>query len=689
MSRLLQAFAFRESPYERVEQEWRCGRAATGDPCPLGPDRRGRCRGEFECVPNAMVGGEGYSCARDRGHGGPCAEGPSADGQCSHHSVPCSPVRSLRARRALVTRLAAIGTLGILVLLLYGSHQEAVVSPGALSAAHGDLAGKCDACHRAATRSPGDWLGLAFTTRSTTEGMRGCLDCHRFGNEPHLLRPHALPEAVLAALTEKARTHPVPAEVAPSSIADLLSGSRPPSANIACATCHAEHQGRETDLLEIANRACQVCHVQQFSAFNDGHPEFVEHPFHQRRNPIAFDHRTHFDKHFKEYFAKHEGTPPACADCHAPDPQSGAMAADFDRDCVQCHEEDVTFALDEFERALTLLTIPRIESEDSPVAAWPAEIGESRLKAAPEMRLLLGEDGYQAWNALPEKIGRDKKYLRQRGMTFKRLNEAVTPTAAIIADSIREALRGPAASEERAVAATTFKKRIESVLQRRLKQEQVLQLFPEDLWSLLKKAYASWFVAAQPLAEQEQPLAGPGFFVHGFSIGYMPEGHADPVLAAWVPLLADLRLQEGVDAVTGATALARKRPKDPLQSCTKCHNVDAEDGSIAIHWTGIRRSSELARFDHRPHLGFLPPDRTAWPTDACLSCHHLNPDLETRADFFAYSRGEVSNPAGISGNFGPISKETCAECHNPDRAGEACLICHVYHAGTRSLEHPQ
>jgi len=538
--------------------------------------------------------------------------------------------------------------------------------------------------------STGDLIALAFTTHSTSEGSVSCVACHRFDNEPHLLRPHALPESLLVAMTAKAETRSASAESASRPIMDSLLGNRPKFTNIACATCHGEHRGRETDLLEMADQTCQVCHLQQFSSFNDGHPQLVEYPFHRRRNPIAFDHRTHFEEHFKKHFEKHEGTVSECGDCHAPDPQSGAMTTDFERNCVQCHEEDVTFALSELERALILLRIPRIGSEDSPLSGWPAEIGEPRLKATAEMKLLLGRDGYEAWFGLPEKLGRDKKYLEQRGMAFKQLNNETKPAAAIIADSLREALRVPTMSRERSMATMTFKKRIESVLQLRLEPEQQLRLFPEELWLLLERAYASWFVKGESLAEQDQPLAGSGFFVHGYAIGYMPAGHADPVLAAWVPLLADLGLQEGFDAVSGATALARKRPKDPLQSCTKCHNVDTEDdGSIAIHWTGIRRSSELARFDHRPHLGFLPSEGTAWPTDTCLSCHHLESGIETRKDFFAFSRGEVISPTDISGNFGVISKENCAKCHNPDGASEMCLTCHVYHAGTRSLEHIQ
>ena len=62
MNGLLQAFDFRSSPYERPTQGWVCGHTASGTPCRLGPDRRGRCRATFECRPKQD--GERWTCTR-------------------------------------------------------------------------------------------------------------------------------------------------------------------------------------------------------------------------------------------------------------------------------------------------------------------------------------------------------------------------------------------------------------------------------------------------------------------------------------------------------------------------------------------------------------------------------------------------------------------------------------------------
>ena len=44
MRRLLDQLSFKKNRYARPNQNWICGHADEGHPCPLGPDERGRCR---------------------------------------------------------------------------------------------------------------------------------------------------------------------------------------------------------------------------------------------------------------------------------------------------------------------------------------------------------------------------------------------------------------------------------------------------------------------------------------------------------------------------------------------------------------------------------------------------------------------------------------------------------------------
>ncbi len=72
----------------------------------------------------------------------------------------------------------------------------------------------------------------------------------------------------------------------------------------------------------------------------------------------------------------------------------------------------------------------------------------------------------------------------------------------------------------------------------------------------------------------------------------------------------------------------------------------------------------------------------------CLTCH-VPRDADSHDDFFLHyfsgapegvSPGRT-DPLGARGNFGPISRGLCAECHAAGRERNDCLTCHVYHPG--------
>jgi hypothetical protein len=333
MTRFLQSFDFRRSPYERPNHTWVCGR--TDAPCKAGPDARGRCRATAECRPR--FDGTRWVCTRSRDAGGDCADGPRPDGSCACPIPPCQPARSVRAKRGLVTRWATVAALGLAVVLLAGGDREAALSPGPLTAEHADVAG-CAGCHEAGDAGP------SGITRAALRGVapahagdsQACLTCHEVGDAP--FAPHGA-QSLPAAPAGDAPDAP---QISPPYVLNFASQSFPRSSgtgnDTACATCHREHQGGAADITAISDGRCQACHTRKFSGFNAGHPGFDAYPY-DRRTRLDFDHVAHA----KTYFAEADAAgPETCTACHAREPQSGLIATKgFDEGCAACHAGEI------------------------------------------------------------------------------------------------------------------------------------------------------------------------------------------------------------------------------------------------------------------------------------------------------------------------------------------------------------
>jgi nitrate/TMAO reductase-like tetraheme cytochrome c subunit len=74
-------------------------------------------------------------------------------------------------------------------------------------------------------------------------------------------------------------------------------------------------------------------------------------------------------------------------------------------------------------------------------------------------------------------------------------------------------------------------------------------------------------------------------------------------------------------------------------------------------------------FRHAAHFSLMGEQ-------GCSTCH----TLDTKADY-ARHFGANRDPAVFRSNFAPMAKNTCAACHQPQKAGESCLQCHNYHTG--------
>jgi hypothetical protein len=385
----LQEFSFRDSHYDRPNQDWVCGRAVEGDPCWIGPDGKGRCRASFECRPARQE--ERWLCARSDFAGGRCEQGPLPDGTCCRALTPCQPKRSSRANRRWITRIVAGLTFGLLLFVLSGSMGPRLIDPGDVTFQHAQL-GSCADCHAAFDAPMTRWPALAFTNGAGSNDSAKCAACHEFG--ANALAPHSLARATLDTLTRSVQ--PANAESMPFSakVSGAVLGPPPGMDNpVACGSCHKEHQGQGFDLAAISNTRCTGCHAKAFESLANGHPEFGAYPF-ERRTRLIFDHGSHFETHFiKNDFKKR--APKQCAGCHAPDTRGRTMVVlGYDAICRDCHGAQIAGVSRASSKGVAVLTVPGLDihglvDSEIPVGEWPEHAEEP---ITPFMELLLSGD---------------------------------------------------------------------------------------------------------------------------------------------------------------------------------------------------------------------------------------------------------------------------------------------------------
>jgi hypothetical protein len=197
-------------------------------------------------------------------------------------------------------RLVRIGVIAAVVVLvgstvLYLGGQRRVASPGDVSAHHARIDLKCSQCH---------------TTGSRVESLR-CERCHDPAGSDRMR--HA---------------------------AHVFMGSRDrnladAAGEVACATCHIDHRGREFAMKAVDDRECGTCH--QFRGLS-AHPEFAAVRAQATAGVgIDFDH----DRHIVEAQKARGET---CATCHRQTPdRRGFQPMSFDRDCASCHLKNGLF----------------------------------------------------------------------------------------------------------------------------------------------------------------------------------------------------------------------------------------------------------------------------------------------------------------------------------------------------------
>ncbi len=301
---------------------------------------------------------------------------------------------SLRTHRRNFTIACTVFSIGFLTIMLGSPWHKEFIAPGPLSSHHAPLAAhesgdRCAACHAAANGSMASWIASFFTSAKSKPISQSelCMKCHKdsfsnsFALNPHNIDPEELAEKTRQTGGQKR----------------LASFVFSPPVNqhneIACAACHREHHGG-LELSRLTDAQCQSCHGNQFHSFEHGHPEFTNYP-QQRRSRIAFDHASHFGRHFPE-----KGKAFDCAQCHIDDNyQNVKRMASFEQSCADCHNSQI---LDSTSQGLALISLPMldmqaIETAGLNVGNWPrTATGDFDGPIPPLMRVMLMADAEAA-----------------------------------------------------------------------------------------------------------------------------------------------------------------------------------------------------------------------------------------------------------------------------------------------------
>ena len=689
MAEALQKFDFRSSAYQRPNQNWLCGHTADGCPCQIGPDERGNCRATFECNPIRLPQKDRWTCTRSVAAGGPCENGPLADGTCCRAIIRCKPVRSWRARVGAASGWVTILTVGLLLIIFTGGYRSDFINPGDLTFQHSRV-GSCAGCHSSFDDGPLSWPHAAFAKSPEIEDSKRCVACHELGT--NTLSPHGFPKAELAAITNRAGRPTSPSTPLDLQLTRALLPLRTDGgAALPCMTCHQEHRGQAVDLTDITNGRCVICHSAQFSSLADGHPAFTNFPF-DRRTRIAFDHDSHFKTHFKSNDFK-DRTFSGCTGCHEPDVRGSLMVLKgFQSTCAACHAGQIEGASRASAKGIEIFNVPGIDvvslqDAEVPIGGWP-EDAESEI--SPFMEFLLSSDANYVAAASALK---DIDLLDLEDAESDVLNAVKDMAWAV------KTLYYELTSE----GVPALQRRLESASGRKLGTAELANLTGLLPMDTIRNAQRAWFPALHrevelnragenvafpepaedseaeqgeepevEMASGEDWASAGGWYLDEFGTFYRPTSHADTLISSWLQFTSAVEGDAAASAVAAFELLAD--PKAPGR-CMKCHTIDAaEAGSsskVTVNWRGKQPSlneQKFTQFSHTVHFPLLDKN-------GCTDCHSVNPEAKPQAGY------KDRDPMTFEGNYGNIARQTCAQCHAKNQARDSCVTCHNYHIG--------
>ena len=710
----LQQFELGETRYERVNDRWVCGRAANGEPCPIGPDGHGQCQVHLACIP--YRDGDRYVCPKhptgglvspERRASTKTCPGPLPDGRCPMMGLPCQPAHSLRARRGRWAFAAAAASFALALMLLSDPAAQPFVSPGPLTFQHHSSRHDCAACHAA---GQGDLFAnveqaVADSDTFALHESQLCLKCHELGDAA--LFPHGVDPAALATVTERiqatAHGNSKPWILATASGLGRIA-SRDPQGQLNCSTCHREHRGQSFDLTAMTDRQCQSCHVGQFHSFSAGHPEFDSFPY-QRRTRVHFDHSSHYGAHFGDFsrIMPDGHAPESCLTCHAPDPSSKTMPIrGFAESCASCHGPQIENHQFDGIAAFALPKLDATAFSDAgrTIGEWPTSSAVGIAELPPLMQLLLESDEQHrlAWLDLPHLDLRDLHDKTDDPAADQARAKAIERFAWAIKSLLHDIVEsGPAGLEQRVARALSAEPAASElrVLAGRTSSGP-------SLWQSLAAAQTSWFpnlveeirqhrqgqtpetTAIELTVPDDAPTPSGGWHLAAaeLRLDYHSSGHSDTWLRAWLDVTVRDSASETPlpDARIPAMQRFFKRLADPtsVHRCLDCHTVDSTPNGLQINWRGRHShpsDHHFVKFSHAPHANLMQ----------CSHCHQFDKDVTFHhAEFWTLRGGptlSTNAQTNCTSGFERVNKSLCVECHNTQRVGDNCLKCHDYHTG--------
>ena len=536
--------------------------------------------------------------------------------------------------------LAALG-----IALLAGPWGKSFVRPGELSKHHAVMSQQCSKCHVYDEQEVKELhAGLAASQVELLESKK-CGACHNWGDAA--LNPHALPAEDLERLTREAEAH-----LGEGAANPMMGPPMDAMGQVACATCHREHQGRDFSLTALGNNQCQSCHTAVFESLADGHPELGNFGY-DRRTRLVFQHTEHEFKHFKEGSMEFR-----CAECHSPDAdQEHMVLQSYEAMCASCHDADLV-GEGRTEVGVAFLRLPGVdvmslERAGIEVGGWPADADEG-FDAMPSVFL----DALISADPEYSEFADDQELLS--GLDLSDLYDATDEEAEAAGRYVRAARRLMKELAEHGQGALLL--RLERIYDPAKVGWSLFGASDRVSEAALIAAWDEWFGGKASTTMPDKWGSSGGWLIDSedFTLRYLPEGHADGFLRAWHDLAA-----EGDDK-----HLLNFFVKGD-ERCTACHSVDLkEGGGLRVNWHGEVQSlaREFTRFSHKPHLKVVDK--------GCTECHRYNEDA---AYIPAFKRS--FDPAQFDSEFLPLEREDCASCHSAAKAGDECIKCHRYHVG--------
>ncbi len=615
-------FSHNRNRYDRPNFPFRCGRGVLWlKQCHQGPTLKGLCGGTTECSP--YLDDDQWVCNRPLIAGGPCEEGPTADGKCCKRHPPCVPKHSLKVYRRRLTFLA-VGVVFALISMSWVADQLQKnyfsFNAGPISSSHISFVEKdgCQVCHVSHKTSGFSWLKAAVTEAKVTAK---CGDCHTFGG----------PE--FKAHNSDIKKHPRIQETH-------------------CLMCHREHRGEEFNTRKFTSKQCNFCHEKQFESFSTGHPELKTDYPHAGRDSIRFSHVTHIEKYFLE--PKHsDKAPTGCVGCHKLVNERNMDSGKFEAICAECHESQI------LSKELVLLRLPELDKNyidrKTVMKACGIQRGSKGTANDDEEFLSISTDTPSLVSAYLLNIPEDDPtgYSQKlQDLIVSLAQESTMPVAKLI-DA-----RSPMPIAEKMLAG----------------------LNPE----VIKRAACAWSLNLE--YDPPAKASFGGWYADLLEVRYSPVNHKDPVALSWIKFALDVPSGE-TDEIKKDRAMAMRNQmlssKEGVGGCMKCHTIDSfssEDKkeNLSIHW-GYRdfKSPPYSQYSHKSHLDVVRKGAT------CPTCHVLNKDsthgtLPEKSDSNKISFNKTGSKP-IATNFNSIKRNTCTECHTEGRVRQDCQLCHLYH----------